>query len=141
MINKITDGVSIKLNELFGDGYNTYTENVKQGLQEPCFFIKALKVLTNPLLGKRKERIYPFDIAYFTNGGNEEMMRVGEQMLDGLEYITLTNGDIVRCRSIEMEIVDDVLHVSVTYPVTLISNEARADAMGTLIEVVGTKGD
>jgi len=141
MINEITDGISIKLNKLFGDDYNTYTEKVKQGLQEPCFFIKSLKVMTNKLLRNRKERIYPFDIAYFTEGGNEEMMRVGEQMLDGLEYITLTNGDIVRCRSIDMDIVDDVLHVSVTYPMTLIGNEEKAEAMGTLIEIVGTKGD
>lgn len=140
MILDITNGISIKLNDLFGDGYNTYTENVKQGLQEPCFFIKSLPVTTNQLLGNRKERRYPFDIAYFTEGGNEEMMRVGEQMLDGLEHITLTNGDIVRCLSSEMEIVDDVLHVSVTYPVIL-NHVVTEEAMDTIATNIGTKGD
>lgn len=140
MILDITDGISIKLNELFGDGYNTYTENVKQGLQEPCFFIKPLKVNTNQFLGNRKERRYPFDIAYFTEGGNEEMMSVGEQMLDGLEYITLTNGDIVRCLSSDMDIVDDVLHVSVTYSVML-NSIAREEAMDAIETNIGTKGD
>lgn len=140
MILDILDGICIKLNDLFGDGYEIYTENVKQGLQEPCFFIKSLPVITNRLLGNRKERRYPFDIAFFTQGGNEEKMRVGEQMLDGLEYLTLTNGDIVRYLSPGMDIVDDVLHVSVTYPVILNSGE-KEEAMETLIEVVGTKGD
>jgi len=140
MILEITDGISIKLNELFGDGYEIYTENVKQGLQEPCFFIKTLKVNTNQFLGSRKERSYPFDIAFFTQDGNEEKMRVGEQMLDGLEYLTLTNGDIVRCRSIDMDIVDDVLHVSVTYPVML-NRVVTEEAMETLTENIGTKGD
>jgi len=140
MILDILDGVCIKLNDLFGDGYEIYTENVKQGLQEPCFFVKSLPVITNPLLGNRKERRYPFDIAHFTEGGNEEKMRVGEQMLDGLEYLTLTNGDIVRCRSIDMDIVDDVLHVSVTYPVML-NRVVTEEAMETLTENIGTKGD
>lgn len=140
MILDITDGILIKLNEMFGDGYKTYTENVKQGLQEPCFFIKSLPVITNPLLGTRKERRYPFDIAFFTQKGNEEKMRVGEQMLDGLEYITLTNGDIVRCLSPRMEIVDDVLHVSVTYPVIL-KHVVTEEAMDTIETNIGTKGD
>ena len=39
--NDIIDGVSIKLNELFGEKYTIYTNNVKQGLQFPCFFIKT----------------------------------------------------------------------------------------------------
>ena len=140
MILDILDGVCIKLNDLFGDGYEIYTENVKQGLQEPCFFVKSLPVITNPLLGNRRERRYPFEIAHFTEGGNEEKMRVGEQMLDGLEYLTLTNGDIVRCRSIDMDIVDDVLHVSVTYPVML-NSTVKEDAMDTIATNIGTKGD
>jgi len=61
-------------------------------------------------------------------------------MLDGLEYLTLTNGDIVRCRSIDMDIVDDVLHVSVTYPVML-NSTVKEDAMDTIATNIGTKGD
>jgi len=57
-----------------------------------------------------------------------------------LEYLTLTNGDIVRCRSIDMDIVDDVLHVSVTYPVML-NRVVTEEAMETLTENIGTKGD
>lgn len=138
MLNDVVNGISIKLNSIFGDGYAIYTEDVEQGLTEPCFFIKPLTVINKPLLGKRKQRTYPFDIAYFPLVGNEEMMKVSEQMLDGLEYITLINGDVLRGTSLEAEIVDDVLHVSVNYNVFLndVSNE---ESMGTMSSSVKVK--
>ena len=141
MILDIANGISIKLNELFGDDYTIYTEDVRQGLEEPCFFIKTLPVTTRKLLGARKERRYHYDIAHFTEGGNEEMMHTGEQMLDGLEHITLTDGSVLHVSSIDMNIVDGVLHVSVIYPVILTARSAAEDAMSTYSANIGTKGD
>lgn len=37
MLNDIMDAVTRRLNELFGDGYEIYTDAVEQGLKEPCF--------------------------------------------------------------------------------------------------------
>lgn len=37
MINKVIDGISKAINEEFGDEYNIYTEEIEQGLKEPCF--------------------------------------------------------------------------------------------------------
>lgn len=37
MLNNIMDAVTRRLNELFGDGYEIYTDAVEQGLKEPCF--------------------------------------------------------------------------------------------------------
>lgn len=139
MLNDIVNGISIKLNSIFGDGYKIHDENVKQGLEDKSFFIKPLTVINKPLLGKRKQRTYPFDIAYFPEEGNEEMMQVSEKMLDGLEYITLLNGDILRGTSLQAEIVDDVLHVSVNY-VVIVNDYSKEDSMDSYAASVGTKG-
>jgi len=139
MLNEIVNGISIKLNSIFGDGYEIYTDDVEQGLEEPCFFIKSLVVINKPLLGKRKQRTYPFDITYFPQAGNEEMMEVSEKALEGLEYITLINGDLLRGSSLEAEIVDGVLHVSVNFNVIL-NDTTRDDSMGNVITDINTKG-
>lgn len=119
MVNDIINAISIKLNSVFGDRYSIYSENMEQGLTEPCFFIKYLTTTTKSYLGKRKRHSYSFDIHYFPEAGNEEMLNVAENMLEALEWITLLNGDILRGLSLQSEIVDDVLHVSVSYPVML----------------------
>lgn len=144
MLNEVISGISIKLNNEFGDEYEIHTENVKQGLNEPCFFIKSLLVSTRPLLGKRKQRTYPFDISYFTKDGNENLMSTGERLLDCLEYIKLINGDMLRGTSMEYEIIDDVLHFSVTYSVFLndLSKEVPMESADVLVAVKGeSNGD
>ena len=150
MLNDIVNGISIKLNSIFGDNYEIYDENVEQGILEdatdeqgteerkPCFFIKPLKVLSKPLLGKRKQMTYPFDIAYITDKGNEEMMDVSEKALNGLEYITLLNGDILRAISPEAEIVDGVLHISVIY-IVFLNEHTVDDSMETFETDIGMK--
>ena len=139
MISDIVNGISIKLNSVFGDGYEIYTENVEQGLQEPCFFIKSLPTVNKPLLGTRKQRTYSFDIAYFPTEGNEEMMKVSEQLLDELEYITLLNGDVLRGINLETEIVDDVLHASVNY-VVFLNDYTKDESMESYDTDIGMKG-
>lgn len=143
MLNSIVDGISMKLNIIFGDSHKATAENVEQGLQPHSFFIKPLPVTHKPLLGNRAQRTYPFVISYFPDTAsmemNAEMMDVAEKLLDGLEYITLQNGDVIRGHELEPEIVDDVLHFSVKYIVFITKAEQR-DSMATLNAVIGTKG-
>ncbi|HBF6658324.1 TPA: hypothetical protein NRK94_003703, partial [Clostridioides difficile] len=42
MLNNIIDGISIKLDKSFGNEYTIYSEDVEQGINEPCFFICPL---------------------------------------------------------------------------------------------------
>ncbi|WP_334295846.1 phage tail terminator family protein, partial [Clostridioides difficile] len=42
MLNNIIDGISIKLDKSFGESYTIYSEDVEQGINEPCFFIVPL---------------------------------------------------------------------------------------------------
>lgn len=140
MLNDIVDGISIKLNSVFGNGYKIHTEKVAQGLVEPCFFIKSLPVTNKPLLRKRKQRTYSFDITYFPKAGNEEMMDVSEKALDGLEYITLLNGDILRGSGLEAEIIDDVLHISAKY-IVFLNDISKEESMQEVdYSGIGTKG-
>lgn len=143
MFNDIVDGISIKLNSLFGGSHEINTEKVEQGLQPCSFFIKPLPVARKPLLGKRAQMTYSFVISYFPDTAsmekNKDMMNVADRLLEGLEYITLLNGDVVRGQDMEPEIVDDVLHFSVKY-VVFVNKIERAELMGTLDTNVGAKG-
>ena len=40
VIKDVTDGISIKINELFGDEYEIYDNNTEQGMEKPCFLHK-----------------------------------------------------------------------------------------------------
>ena len=42
MISNVIAGIAIALNQEFGDDYEIYTEEIKQDLKEPCFFITLL---------------------------------------------------------------------------------------------------
>lgn len=143
MLTSIVDGISIKLNSIFGDSHEITAENVEQGLQPHSFFIKPLPATRKPLLGKRSQLTYSFVISYFPDTANvemnKEMMEVSEKLLDGLEYITLRNGEMVRGHDLEAEIVDDVLHFSVKY-IVFINKSEREESMETLGAVIGTKG-
>ena len=103
MLNKIITGISQKLDEEFNteenEGYIIHTENVEQGLEEPCFFIFSLKPSSKQLVGNRYERKYPFDIHFFPDTElvdgistiNNQINEVTERLFTALEYITVDN--------------------------------------------------
>ena len=65
MINSIIEGISASLNAEFGDDYTIYTENVEQGLKEPCFFISCINPTSRIFLGKRYFKTNQMCIHYF----------------------------------------------------------------------------
>lgn len=71
MINELIDSISIAINSEFGDEYEIYTESIKQGFSEPCFFIYNFNSTNDVFLGKRYFRENQFCINYFPNKGNE----------------------------------------------------------------------
>ena len=122
MIRDILDGISIKLNEVFGNDYNIYADNtVEQGLIEPCFFISLINSTNIKFIGDRNYRKYPFDISYFAlnDGDNTELLEVGEKLYSNLDFITLTNGNMIRGSNMNYEIIDGVLHFQIEYNVFL----------------------
>ncbi len=128
MINDIITGISLKLNEHFGDGYRIYKNDVKQGLKEPCFFIAVLAPSRTDQLGERWRMDMPFDVQYIpkAEGDNAELYDVEVTLMDILSSITLPDGSSYRGRNIYCETVDSVLHVFVTYTAWL---RRRADGI------------
>ncbi len=142
MVNDLIDGISVKLNQVFGDGVRIYSESVKQGLKEPCFFIAVLNPTQSPMIGVRYFRQHPFDIHYFPSktGGNQEIQDVASDLFEALEYITLLNGDLVRGTEMHYEKVDDVLHFFVKYNMFVYKQVEKADLMETLTVNNNVKG-
>ena len=134
MVNSIIDGISIKLNTLFGDNYEIYSENIEQGLKTPCFFILLLNPMSTLKLGNRQLREYNFDIHYFPHSysKNQEINEVIETLIDGLEYITLLNSDLIRGTDMHAEIIDDVLHFFINYKMYIRKEAPVEETMETL---------
>lgn len=142
MVNDLIDGISIKLNQVFGDGKRIYSESVKQGLQEPCFFIAVLNPLQTQVIGNRYFRQQPFDIHYFpaVQDNNNELQEMASDLFIALEYITLVNGDLVHGKEMRYEVVDGVLHFFVDYNMYVRKIEVPADDMETLTVNNDVKG-
>lgn len=116
MINSIIGAISISLNAEFGDDYEVHPEEIKQDLEEPCFFVFCLNPSTELFLGKRYFKTNNFCIQYFpaTDDAQQECNDVAERMTWALEYITLDDGPI-RGTNMRYEVVDDVLNFFVNY--------------------------
>lgn len=135
MFKEIIDGISLKLNQVFGDGYEVYGDtNIVQGLKEPCFFITLLNPTHTRIVGKRYFKNNPFMIQYFPKNAedNIELHNVASELFEALEYITLTNKDILHGTSMEYEIADGVLNFKVNYNAYLLKKEEPIDAMEEL---------
>lgn len=114
MINSIIEGISVALDAEFG--YEIHMEEIKQGLQEPCFFISCLNPTMRPVFGKRYHRENRFCIQYFpeSDESRRECNDVGERLNCCLEYITVV-GNLCRGTKMNYEVVDGVLNFFVNY--------------------------
>ena len=131
MINKIVIGIAQALNGAFGDDYEIYSQEVKQGLQQPCFLIMLVNSERKDLLGSRKKRNQTFNIVYFPKEGREEIHSTLEMMYEALEMVTFDDG-LLNARNMECTIVDDVLSFTVDYNFTTYK-PIEGDYMGELI--------
>lgn len=142
MVNKLIDGISIKLNQVFGDKKRIYDGSVEQGLKEPCFLITILNSSQTQKIGLRYFRQHSFDIHYFPSirDDNNELQGMGSDLFDALEYVTIENGDLVRGTKMNYEVVDGVLHFFVNYNMFVTKIEVPEDSMETLTVNNDVKG-
>jgi len=134
MLNDIFDGVSKKLYGSFGSTHKIYQNDVKQGLETPCFFLSALKPSFTPLLGERGTLRVPLDVQYFPvqDADNRTMYSTAETLMEILDMIFLSADTCVFGRSKSFEIADGVLHFFVTYQIVLTKAEIPAATMETV---------
>ena len=138
MINKIIDGISKAINEEFGDDYKIYTEEIEQGLTEPCFSIVSLKPTNNLFRQNKYFRQYPFCIHYFPSSNEKklECQKVLERLYLSMEYIEIEeifegNKTISKTMGTEMngEYDDGVLHFFVNYDMYVNKMEEKTTPM------------
>lgn len=137
--NDIIDGVSIKLNELFDDEYNIYTDSVKQGLEMPCFFIKTLPSSKKRLIGNRYENEINLVIHLMLEDEKQEEFNNISDKLYELEYITLLNGDMLKGYDMKTEISDGVLLFMITYKYFTYKKMEQINDMEQISNIEGVK--
>ncbi len=138
MVYEIIKGISMALHKAFGDGCWIYQNDVRQGMNLPCFFLAVLKPELAPLAGRRYMSRNPFDVQYHPPDGrdNAEILRTAEELLRCLEFITLPDGSLLRGTGMNYEVVDNVLHFFVSYNLPMIK-PAEEMPMETLETHVG----
>ena len=122
MINDIIAGISSKIYETFGDGYEIYSDRMTQNLNEPCFLILPLTHRQESKLSnssyKRWFRQYPFSVYFYPQrNGNQyaENQTVAEKLFECLEYIETEIG-LIRGSNMRYSIEDkDLLSFVVNY--------------------------
>lgn len=117
MINSIIEAIAIALNGEFGDEYKTYTEEQKQGLTEPCFFISCINPTHELFFWKRYKRENMFVIQYFPEDHEQERYEcnaVADRLYLALEWITVDE-DLVMGTKMHYSIDEGILSFFVNY--------------------------
>ncbi|MCI8336494.1 MAG: hypothetical protein HFI72_04980 [Peptococcaceae bacterium] len=133
MVNEIIKSIRMKLSAAFGDGYEIYEHDFKQGLTGPCFFISIYKSELSSLLGQRAMRKASVVIHYvpLDTNTNGDILTVAEELLEMLQLITLQNGDMLRGTGIRYEIAEGRLQffIDFHFPVITRQEESYMSAM------------
>ena len=116
MLNTIMEAISVALDAEFGDGYETYIEEISQDMDGHAFFIQCPNPTDRLFLGKRYFRQNQFCIQYFPlseDDRNRECYEVLERMNLCLEYIDV-DGPMMGTK-MNGKVVDGVLSFFVNY--------------------------
>lgn len=142
MLNNVTAGIAIAIDQEFGDGYEIYTDELEQDLKEPCFFIMMLDPNIERRLSVRREVDVSMSIQYFPKKGRAECNDVAERLaLYALECITPYESDtLIRGKDMHWEVVDGVLNFFVTYNFFVYKVENPKPLMETMTTVLHLKG-
>lgn len=141
MGNDIVDGIAVRLGQLFPD-IEVHRDEIAQGFDAPCFFIKTLRTVQTAKLDNRYFRRHSFDVHYFPQqeaGASVDVQAVADTLLMGLEYI-LVGDSLVRAARTEYEVHDDVLHFMVDYDVFILREREKVPYMMTLTQRQKSKG-
>lgn len=116
MIEQIINGILTAISEEFGEDYTLYTESVKQGMKEPCFFVLCISPGTKLFRGRRYYHENQFAIQFLTDTDEPraECVAVAERLFSCLELITV-DGDLVRGTGMNADVTDEVLTFTVNY--------------------------
>ena len=139
-IQNLIDAIAEALFQQFGSGYEIYTENVEQGLHEPCFFIRCLNPTKNLFLGQCYKRTNQFSIQYIpsTTEAIAECNSVMERLFECLENVIL-HGKPIHGTELHGEVTDGILTFTVNYDgfVRVIQDMTNMEDVEILTEAKG----
>ncbi|MBB6218661.1 hypothetical protein HNQ80_004835 [Anaerosolibacter carboniphilus] len=133
MTNDIRIGINQALDSNF-PGINIYGEEIKQGFNEPCFFVKVLSDSLSREFNRRYRKTVFFDIHYFSDKElkvNEDCCAVAERLYSVLDYIHV-GSNCLRSNNKRYEIVDGVLHFFLELETHMLKNQGQIPYMETL---------
>ena len=117
----ITSAMTAQLAKVFREdakAWNCYIEEQNQHFLRPAFFVKQVLMSQNKLMATNYERFYRMRIMWFpelnSNLKRKQCLAIGEKLLEAFLMLELENYP-VRGSEFETEIIDEVLHFSVTY--------------------------
>lgn len=109
-INDIISAISIKLNQVFGDEYRIYADDIPQGFEAPAFLILFLNLENIRQIGKRWRVNTLFNIQYFPRNGRTEASNAALKVQQALKEIMLLNGTVMLGTNGNTEVVDGNAH-------------------------------
>lgn len=114
MLQSIIDGIVAALVDAFS--LPVHTEMVEQGLEVPCFSIRAMNPEQKHFRGVRYFRQQLFVVHYFPSSDDwrEETNTIIDRLFEVLEYIT-ADGVLMRGTNMRTETSDNVLIFMVNY--------------------------
>ncbi|WP_270739777.1 phage tail terminator family protein [Massilioclostridium coli] len=120
MVNKIISGISNALYNEFGEGYEIYTQQIEQGLQQPCFLIASLSPSYSLFRDKRYRFQDTIAVQYFPLqvGDYIELNQILYRLFSCLEYITV-DGDLIRGANMQGEQTDNILTFKIDFDLFL----------------------
>lgn len=129
-INDVIDAIILELNEIFGEKYTYYPENVGQGMKVPCFFVKWINGSEDLLVGKRYSSKSHFVIHGHVKEDENKNASLNEMAttLYNLEYITLKNGDLIELQNRNIKVEDGIVVCFIDVNVHLIKSK-KEDAV------------
>lgn len=137
MIENILNGMIKKLRETFPD-HPVYTDAVEQGVQMPCFFIAHVTGAREQIINNRYQDRHVFCVHYLPDNpdNSESKARVIERLYDGLEFISLPDGDI-QGKDLHAEPVGEMIHFYATYAVQIMYIKNQVKPMDSIASHIG----
>lgn len=138
-INDLRIGVNQALDKEFFT-ITIYGEEIKQGFEEPCFFVKVLNSAQNKELNIRYKRNISFDIHYFSDKAdvNSDCLSMADKLYEVLEYVKVGNSSY-RANDMTHEIIDGVLHFMLQFNYHVLKEIEAVEKINKLTQKVGVK--
>ncbi|ACO86258.1 phage tail terminator family protein [Clostridium botulinum] len=139
-INDLRIGINQTLDKKFPN-INIYGEEIEQGFEEPCFFVKVLSSGQDKEINVRYKKNISFNIHYFSDKEdlNDDCNDMADKLYEVLEYVKVNNS-LYRSNEMTHEVIDGVLHFMLKFNYHVLKEIEKAPKMNKLKQEVYLNG-